>query len=243
MTAFVSRERLVVVGHRGGRNTDADATWPTENTAAAFERAIAEGVDAVELDVRACATGEIVVFHDPDLKRTSDQRDTRLVRDVSYLELATKYRAPLLRDILILCVDRGVGINVEVKYDFVDREKLVRDVASVIDEVPRADVIVSSFDPRILAQMRWLRPKTRAAVISTTERKWSGPFARHVPRALAFAVHLERKQATARVVKRLKSRGLHVGVWTVNDANEARALRQMGVDWIITDCLRRHQLV
>ncbi len=238
MTAFVSRERLVVVGHRGGRGEG----WPTENTVAAFERAIAEGVDAIELDVRTCKTGEVVVFHDPDLKRMSDGRDTRLVRDVPYLELATNHRAPLLRDVLALCASRGVGVNVEVKYDFVDRAKLVRDVAFAIDQAPRADVIVSSFDPRILAHMRWLRPKTRVAFLTTTERKWSLPFGRRVRRALAFAVHLERTQATERIIGRLKSRGLHVGVWTVNEADEARALRQMGVDWIITDRLRSRQL-
>ena len=241
MSAFESRERLVVVGHRGGRGEG----WPTENTVAAFERAIDEGVDAIELDVRACATGEVVVFHDPDLKRMSDGRDARLVRDVPYLELATRHRVPLLRDVLALCVDRSVGVNVEIKYDFVDRAPLVRDVMATIDELPRADVIVSSFDPRILARARAIKPKTRVAFLTTTERAWSLPLARtlsHAGAPLVFAVHLERVQADDRIVAKLKSRGLHVGVWTVNDADEARAFQRAGVDWIITDSLRRRRL-
>lgn len=242
MTAFESKARLGIVGHRGGRGPDENPPWPTENTVAAFERAIGEGVDAIELDVRTCATGEVVVFHDPDLKRMSGERDVRLVRDVSYVDLATEHRVPTLRDVLALAVDRNVGVNVEVKYDFVDRVRLVRDVVAIIDEHPRADVLVSSFDPRILARVRMLRPKMRVAFLTTTERAWSLPFARTLHPALAYAVHFERTQADDALVRKAKSRGLHVGVWTVNDADEARAFRRAGADWIITDRLRSHPL-
>jgi glycerophosphoryl diester phosphodiesterase len=224
--------RLGVVGHRGGRGEG----WPAENTIAAFERAHREGADAIELDVRQCATGEVVVFHDPDLKRTSGETDVRKVSAVSYLELATKHKTPLLRDVLAFCNDRKLGLNVEVKYDDVDRRKLSRAVCRLLDVTPELDVIVSSFDPRILARVRALRPRVRCAFLTTTERKWSLPVARFgTTRAMVTAVHLEKVQATEKVVRGLKRRGLCVGVWTVNDVDEARHLRSYGVDWVITD--------
>ncbi|HEY2365168.1 MAG TPA: glycerophosphodiester phosphodiesterase [Polyangiaceae bacterium] len=232
MTVFERRKKLGVVGHRGGRGEG----WPTENTMAAFERAYEEGADAIELDVSQCGTGEVVVFHDPDLKRTSGGSDLRTVSAVPYLELATKHKTPLLRDVLAFCNDRKLGLNVEIKYDDIDPRTLTRAVCRLIGAHPDLDVIVSSFDPRLLARVRALRGDLRCALLTTTERKWSLPLARFaMVRGIVWAVHLEKVQATERVIRGLRRRGLRVGVWTVNDVDEANRLRSFGVDWIITD--------
>ena len=232
MSAFERRKKLGVIGLRGGRGEG----WPAENTMAAFERAYDEGADAIEIDVRQCATGEVVVFHDPDLKRTSGESDDRRISIVSYLELATRWKTPVLRDVLAFCNDRKLGLNVEIKYDDVDRRKLVHAVCRLLDAFPDLDVIISCFDPRILARVRQLRPHLRCALLTTTERKWSLPLARFgMVRGIVWAVHLEKVQATERVIRGLRRRGLHVGVWTVNDVEEARRLRKWGADWVITD--------
>jgi glycerophosphoryl diester phosphodiesterase len=225
-----------VIGHRGGRGEG----WPVENTMAAFERAHAEGADAIELDVRQCGTGEVVVFHDPDLKRTSGGSDLRKVSAVSYLDLATRYKTPVLRDVLAFCNDRKLGLNVEIKYDDVDRPRLARAVCRLLEPFPDLDVIISCFDPRILAHVRAIRGDLKCALLTTTERKWSLPLARLLSfggmvRGNVWAVHLEKVQATHRVIRGLRRRGLHVGVWTVNDVEEARQLRTWGADWVITD--------
>jgi glycerophosphoryl diester phosphodiesterase len=232
VSVFTRRKKLGVIGHRGGRGEG----WPAENTMAAFERAYDEGADAIELDVRQCATGEVVVFHDPDLKRISGETDDRRITIVSYVELATRYKTPVLRDVLAFCNDRKLGLNVEIKYDDVDRPTLARAVCKLLDTFPDLDVIVSCFDPRILAHVRALRGDLRCALLTTTERKWSLPLARFgMVRGIVWAVHLEKDQATERVIRGLRRRGLHVGVWTVNDVEEARRLRRWGVDWVITD--------
>ena len=54
--------------HRGARN------HAPENTLAAFEQALLEGADGIELDIRLCKTGEWVVLHDATLKRTTNGR-------------------------------------------------------------------------------------------------------------------------------------------------------------------------
>ena len=230
-----------IVGHRGGRVTPLDPEWPAENTVASFERAIAEGADAIEIDVRLCATGEVVVFHDPDLARATRGLDGREVQAVPYLELASMrlfgdaQGVPLLRDVLLLCVQRGVGLNVEIKYDAVARGRLARAVARELAR-SSADVLLSSFDPRILLDMLRIAPRTPRALLTTPTRKWSGFAARRVARPpWLWAVHLERTQAQPALVRSLKQRGLRVGVWTINDAAEARDLRSVGVDWIVTD--------
>jgi glycerophosphoryl diester phosphodiesterase len=227
---------LALVGHRGVR-----AGPEAENTLAAFDRALSEGAVAVELDVRLCATGEAVVFHDPDLKRATNGTDTREVRHVPYSELASmrlfggQEGAPLLQDVLELARDRGAGVNVEMKHDLTAAGPLVN---AVVHELGRAafDVLVSSFDPRLLWRVKARAPSIRIALLTTSERKWSLPLARLAARSrFLYAVHLERTQVRANVVRVLQRRGVRIGVWTVNDAKEATAMRKLGVDWLITD--------
>src|SRR4030095_10429492 len=70
-----------VFGHRGVRGE------APENTMAAFDLAAASGADGVELDVRLCRSGELVVCHDANLARLTRGRDTRRVADLDRAEL------------------------------------------------------------------------------------------------------------------------------------------------------------
>jgi len=63
--------RPLVVAHRG-----ASALAP-ENTLAAFTRAIDDGAEGIEFDVRLAKDNVAVVFHDSTLSRTA-KRDARL---------------------------------------------------------------------------------------------------------------------------------------------------------------------
>ena len=75
------------IAHRG-----ASAQAP-ENTLAALEMAIQEGVDLLEIDVRASADGEVVVIHDPTLDRTTDR--TGLVAELTYDEILKEIKLGL----------------------------------------------------------------------------------------------------------------------------------------------------
>ncbi len=61
--AEVDAPNIKISGHRGYRGKE------IENTKAAFQRAIKEGLDYVELDVRKTLDGELVVFHDRKVNR------------------------------------------------------------------------------------------------------------------------------------------------------------------------------
>ena len=67
-----SRDRPFVLGHRGARHA------APENTLAAFDLAMTEGADGVELDVRLDGDGRVIVLHDPT-------RRPHLVREVASL--------------------------------------------------------------------------------------------------------------------------------------------------------------
>lgn len=207
---------------------------------AAFARALDEGADGVELDVRFDADGEVVVFHDPDLSRMTGGQDRRVVSDVSTAELKRVrlvggHEVPLLAEVLAFCKERGAGVNVELKRDGGPMRALGRRTAEIVRR-SGAEVLFSSFDPRLLAATAAVLPRGRRAWLTHASRRWSVPAVLAVARRPLFsAVHLEKTQANEGLVRRLRARGVHVGVWTVNDVDEARRYLDYGVSWLITD--------
>jgi glycerophosphoryl diester phosphodiesterase len=221
-------ESPVIVGHRGGRGEG----WPRENTLEAFERAQREGARAVETDVRLSAD-EVVAFHDPTLARTTENRDTRLVARVRWTEL-DPLGVPRLIDVLAWAERTGCALNVEVKHDVPDRLALVRAVARQL-RTARVPVLVSSFDPVVLVAMRALAPTLPCAILTDPRQSYAPLLHRIARPGLVFGVHVERRQADPGRIASWKRRGLAVGVWTVNEPEEARRIADLGVDVIISD--------
>lgn len=228
-------ERPFVLGHRGARRR------APENTLAAFELAMEEGADGVELDVRLDGDGDVVVIHDPSLDRVTSGVDARKVeavgrRDLRSVDLGGGERVPRLSDVLSWALGRGARVNVELKADVTRRTSFVRSVSRLVASQPRAAdwVIFSSFDPRLVLAMSLLLPAVPAGWL--VERRRGVP-SRIVGQGLvrAAALHPEQSLATRESISPWKTAGLGVNVWTVNDPGAARALAAAGVDTIITD--------
>jgi glycerophosphoryl diester phosphodiesterase len=224
------------VGHRGGRGPG----WPAENTLEAFERAREQGAGAIELDVRTSSDGAAVVFHDRDLARMTGSRDRRRVEEVALpalrsIDLGGGARIPALGEVLTWARERDVAVNVELKYDVPNRRTAARAAVDAI-RACGADVLVSSFDPILLAMGGVLAPRLPRALITHAEQaRWAHVLQAMSARPALQALHLERTQATEAAVRRYARRGLRVGAWTVNDPTEAAALVRGGVRSIITD--------
>jgi len=222
-----------VFGHRGVRGE------APENTMAAFDLAARSGADGIELDVRLCRSGELVVCHDPDLARLTGGRDLRNVADLDRAELARVdvgggQGVPVLSEVLTWAESRRLRVNIEMKRDVPDRRAVVRETARLLELGPRPPVIVSSFDPGMLVYLSWRSPSVLLGYLFASDQRLtrSGWLAKlmHVD-----AVHPERTEIDAPRCRAWQRRGRLVNVWTVNDAAEARALAAMGVDGIVTD--------
>ena len=206
----------------------------------AFEQARREGARAIELDVRTCGSGEVVVFHDETLSRMTGSREVRRVDAIDeaalgHVDLGGGARVPRLAEVLHWARDTGVAVNVELKHDVPSRLDLVRKVARDVAD-GRADVLFSSFDPLIVAMLAARAPRVpRALLTHAGQPRWADAVLRASRLPFVQAVHLERTQATARLVGACLRRGLRVGVWTVNDPREAHDLVGRGAASIITD--------
>jgi len=232
----------LLVGHRGARGP------APENTLGAFAHAVALGARAVELDVRTCRSGEVVVHHDPTLARLTADRDARRVADLPWSELSrvrlgAGEGVPRLADVLERLRPEGIGVNVEMKHDVPDRGAVVRAVARLLLAWDVAHpIVVSSFDPRMIMALAEIAPGVpRALLVNRSRHDFAmlaaaGPLhGRSLRPVRVDAVHLDRALATPRRVDALRRRGLRVFVWTVNDPDEARRLDAMGVAGIISD--------
>lgn len=227
--------RPFVYGHRGVRGP------LPENTLAAFARADDEGADGVELDVRLCRSGEVVVFHDPTLTRMTNGFDTREVAamtlaELTQIDLGGGERIPTLVQVLDWIIPRPLRLNVEIKRDVPNRLALVSSVYRLLrgrfDGRLNGRLIISSFDPLMLMGFVPLSVPL-ALIFHAGQERWhpwawaaSGPWT---------AAHPEAVMVHADDVERMHKRGLSVNVWTVNTPEEARRLMALGVDGIISD--------
>jgi glycerophosphoryl diester phosphodiesterase len=206
----------------------------------AFRRARDEGATAIELDARTCASGEVVVFHDESLRRMTAGQDARLVADVSLDDLRRidlgGARVPALSEVLQWARSEGVAVNVEMKHEVPNRLALARGTVRAL-RASRADVLLSSFDPALLAAAAMLAPTLRRALLVHDEQGAAADILQEIARPpWVHAIHLERTQVDRDGLRRALQRRLRVGVWTVNDPDEARDLVGLGVASIITDC-------
>ena len=227
-----------ILGHRGA-SSDAP-----ENTLAAFQLALAQGADGVELDARLCGSGEVVVFHDQRLERLTGA--TGRVADTPWSALArlevnagppgaAPGRIPLLAEVLE-ALPRTAFINVELKSEDWTGSAVADAAAALLEAGRHQDhVVVSSFDARCLLRLALGHPGLRRGLLLDPDRP------QLLQRTVALhllgrdAVHPEAGQLTAADVRRWHARGREVAVWTVDDPEVARRLRAWGVDSCITN--------
>lgn len=223
--------RPFVYGHRG-----APLLLP-ENTLAGFDRALDQGADGVELDVRMCASGEVVVIHDRDLKRVAN--DDGVVAALSFEELRARdlghgQRVSTLHDVIDLVRSRECAINIEVKSDVPDQNALCAAVADCLltrNEHDRERLFLSSFHPVIVHGLR--HQHVHLPIGFLFEHMDVGHAG--VNALKPEGVHPDRKRTVERDVATWKAAGLFVNVWTVNDPARAKELMAWGADGIITD--------
>jgi glycerophosphoryl diester phosphodiesterase len=223
----------LVIAHRGA------SAACTENTTQAFERARRDRADGVELDVLLCRSGEVVVFHDDDLRRMLDRPER--VADLSHrllrtLRLPGDSFIPTLAEAFEAC-GPDLLVNVELKsgglFDpavapLVDR---VAGLLLALGVGPR--VLVSSFDPRAVWLWRRRCPQIPGALLCESDDLFAAVKALTLPLLGVAAVHPQASLCRPSLIERCHRSGYLVNTWTVDDAARLRALAAMGVDGVI----------
>lgn len=225
-----------VIGHRGA------AARAPENTLAGLRKAAEIGVAWIEIDARLARDGDVVVFHDADLKRIAGRHGR--VGETPLAELAgldagrhfgpafAGETIPTLAALLGLATWLGLRVNVEFKTDPGREAELVRNALAVIAAKARpGSILVSSFDAVGLAAAARLEPALpRGLIVDRAEG------AQDLAAKLGcVSIHLNQRWLDPGSVRRLKDSGLQVAAFTVNDPARARVLWDWGVDAVFSD--------
>lgn len=211
-----------LIAHRGF------AAVHPENTLRAV-RESARVADLVEVDVRRCGSGELVVVHDPTVDRVTD--GSGRVRDLTLSELrdldvlASGQPVPTLAEVLD-AVSPPVGVNVELK------ERETAESAAEMLADADVDVLVSSFNADALAVVGETAPNLPTALLFEFDPREN---LRRAAELDCAAVHPHHEQCSEGLVRRAHAAGLSVHAWTVADAATAGALGEAGVDGVIAD--------
>ncbi len=218
---MLTQDHFLLIGHRG-----ASGLAP-ENTLASFAKAVALGVDGVELDVRL-ADGEIVVIHDERVDRTTNGRG--LVSELSFdalrgLDAGDGERIPTLAEVLAE-VPPQVAINVELK-----GAGCAAPVAEMLAG-QRRPLLVSSFDHAALAAFHAACPDIPCAPLL---HRWRQDVQAVASGLDAWAVNIADRIATPAHINAIRSWGRRCLVYTVGEPDRARQLEAIGASGLFTD--------
>ena len=249
---YTTHERPLFFAHRGG------SALAPENTLPAYERGLALGADGLELDIHYTRDGEIVVFHDDTLERTTNGSGpiSALTLDeirrldagyhftpdggATYPWRGQAVRVPTLAEVFERFPD--VRINIEIKVG--DEEGDRRFARLLRDRGWEERAMVGAFDDTTLARFRAVSEGRVATSASASEVR---AFLLHVLfratrrlRPAYQALQVPEIHRGIRVVSPTSIRlacelGLDTHVWTVDSDADMERLLDWGVDGLMTD--------
>ena len=232
----------LLFGHRGCPKT------APENTLASFQKILDNNIPGVELDVQLCKTGEIIVLHDQNLKRTTgfdalaSETDLQEIKKLDagswFNESFSGEKIPTLDEVFEL-LGTNVYYDIEIKHKRRTHGELEIKLTEKINQWNFQNrVIISSFNPIAILGIRESDPKLNTAIIYTKWkelpwylRKGGGKYICK-PNILKPTRH-QITPFTMFLNKKIE--GYTVVTWTEDDPNKAEKYIKMGVDGIVSN--------
>jgi glycerophosphoryl diester phosphodiesterase len=245
----------LIIGHRGA------STVAPENTLSAFARALREGADGIELDVRLSRDGTAVVIHDATLPRARlrkrfvarmtlaqlKQTDAgswfnRRNPDLARLEY-TGQTIPALDEVFQLLLNqpgkpRVVYVEMKCGRSRKHNEKLVNaTVAAVQQHELQKQAILISFNLRAVARVKQLDVSLRTGALFGQRSVVKSP-ARIVQAAVecsADEILINHSLVSQKLIAAARARDFSTVVWTVDDKAWLERARALGIQALMTN--------
>ena len=226
-----SNHNTLSIGHRGAKG------YVAENTYESISKAIQLGVDGIEIDVFKCASGELVLFHDKDLKELTGESgliENLTIKELEQFLVQGKYKIPTLKDVLTR-IEKPLFVNIELKglNTAQATSKIIADL-SKSTSWSLEHFIVSSFNWDELELFRSIDKNTSVGVLVSKSMSINEAieFGKKIN---AQAIHPNFKLLNDKAVKKIKNNGFKIYTWTVNDEDDINFMKKLKVDGIISD--------
>jgi glycerophosphoryl diester phosphodiesterase len=239
---FAFAEYPLLFAHRGCSKA------APENTMASFNKVQEFGIPGVELDVQMCRSGEIVVFHDLNLKRTTGfdalVEKTEL-EEIKKLDAGSWFdesfageKVPTLDEVFEL-LGTSVYYDIEIKHRKKKYGKMEKTLVEKIHQWNLEDrIIISSFNPFAILGVRQADPQLNTAIIYCDKeeipwwiRNGGGKYIckPNILKPCGYMVN------PLIMFINKKIQGYNIVTWTVDDSALAEKNLNHGVDGIITN--------
>ena len=223
----------MVSAHRG------DSIHAPENTIPAFEAAVENMADCIELDIQQTKDGHLIVLHDTNLKRTTgydanvwDENYSTIKQLDAGSWFSPEFKGtviPTFTQVLAFAKEHHVSLNIDVKSTGHEKN-LISTLVKQIEAFEYEDsCIVTSFEYPLLQEVKALNPKIRTGYL--LKAAFTG--IADMEDVDAFSINY--CFITRQLVDSIHRKGKDVYAWTVNDDYRINAMVYADVDNIITD--------
>jgi glycerophosphoryl diester phosphodiesterase len=237
---YLELPRPTIFAHRGAK------AHAPENTLAAFHFAVKQGAPAIELDAKLSADGEIVIFHDLTLDRTTNGTGPLKSKTLAELKeldagsyFSTQYQGekiPTLAEVFE-AVGQQAFINIELTNYASPKDQLPDKVVALVQHYGYQDIVMfSSFNHLVLQRAHQICPEIPLGLLAypgifgAPARSWIGR------KWISYqALHPATMDAKPKLIQKAHQLGKRVHVYTVNLRHDMIRLYQAGVDGIFTD--------
>ena len=223
--------------HRGA------SFYAPENTLEAFDIAVKQKADGIELDVQLSKDGELVVIHDETIDRVSD--GTGFVKDYNLNELK-KFNfgklfphfgfsaIPALEEVYRLLKPTDLIINIELKTGIIFYKGIEEKLIKLAKKMNMEDrIIYSSFNHYSLLKLREIKKDVKMGLLVSDLYVDVLDYAVKLG---ADALHpIGYMLKLPGFIEESKAKNMKLHVWTVDDDEEIRLLNAQGIDAIITN--------
>jgi glycerophosphoryl diester phosphodiesterase len=237
---FYLANRPIIFGHRGSPSII------TENTILSFEKAIEQGVEGLEFDVRLTQDKKIIIFHDENMLRLSGINVN--IKDLAYNEIKThtlkKERnqekemvVPLLEDFIPL-LSNTKAINIEIKSESLfESGNIIKPLIKFLD-THNIDhkCIVSSFNPAMLWRLKRRRPQTVIGFLYTKK-----VFMHSIYNMIWVLIcrpdnlHIHYDFIGSWIVRWARLKGMCINCYTINNETIYKKAIKAKIDGVFTD--------
>ncbi len=214
-----------------------------ENSLAAFKNAMELGVDGIELDIRTCKSGEIVVFHDSYLSRMTsgkgfikNRRLSELKRQrLLFQKQETREQIPTLEEVIGLTKGK-MFLNIEIKTNGLPGSNIEEKLVDLLYRCGvEREVIISSFNPLVVRRMKKIDATLLTGYLIDKKIKIKNTEIFLSKLTGAKAIHLEKSLAREALLKKMHEFGFYSMIWTVNEKSDMQSLINLNVNGIISD--------
>lgn len=223
----------LIIAHRGA------SAYEPENTLRAFDLAIGQGAQMIELDLHVTADNQVVVIHDPALDRLTNLKgrvDRMTLAEIKRADAGKGERVPTLDETFDLTMGR-VRLYLEIK----DPRAALPTLQIIRDRQCQSQSLLASFDIELMRRLgEEVRDIELGLILGNATFnpmvRWREAFPWLALRRINYQVLcMQVELCYGYLAARARANGKKLYVWTVDKEKQFARMISMDVDGIVTN--------